>query len=352
LSQQLALPISAERPPHGEGRFKIRGRLWRTTEAFETYWRFAAERQNVFFNRLANKFPLSTDPILQTFKFTNAYRASDRVSQYLIRKVIYEGSQENDEVFFRILLFKLFNKIETWELLSTAFRIITLSDFEPRAYDRELSKSFARGVRIYSNAYIMPSAGSSGGRKHSVHLELLHKMIRDKLPEALVQASSMKAAFALLRSYPTIGDFLAYQYVTDINYSNISNFSELGFVMPGPGAKDGIRKCFPDLPIDLAADAIRTVCEQQQEEFAKRDIHFRDLWGRPLQLIDCQNLFCEVDKYCRVAHPEIAGISLRTRIKQNYRPTPTSLEVFYPPKWNLQLPSANSVTYQSTTVGS
>ena len=48
-----------------------------------------------------------------------------------------------DEVFFRILLFKLFNKIETWELLSTAFGAITLSNFEPREYDRELSKSFA-----------------------------------------------------------------------------------------------------------------------------------------------------------------------------------------------------------------
>ena len=51
-----------------------------------------------------------TTPILARFKFTNAYRASDRVSQYLIRNVIYEGSQSSEEVFFRTLLFKIFKQ--------------------------------------------------------------------------------------------------------------------------------------------------------------------------------------------------------------------------------------------------
>ena len=56
-------------------------------------------------------------PLLDRHKFTNAYRASDRVSQYLIRFVIYQGDQTPEEIFFRTILFKLFNKIETWELL-------------------------------------------------------------------------------------------------------------------------------------------------------------------------------------------------------------------------------------------
>jgi len=52
-----------------------------------------------------------------SYRFTNVYRASDRVSQYLIRRVIYEGDQSEEEVFFRTLLFKIFNRIETWEIL-------------------------------------------------------------------------------------------------------------------------------------------------------------------------------------------------------------------------------------------
>ena len=83
---------------------------------YDTYWRFAAERQEIFFRRAKEQSPPWTnDNILNQFKFTNAYRATDRVSQYLIKNVIYFGNQSPKEVFFRILLFKLFNKIETWK---------------------------------------------------------------------------------------------------------------------------------------------------------------------------------------------------------------------------------------------
>ena len=81
---------------------------------YNTYWRFAAERQEIFFNRLREFLPpWSKDPILQAYKFTNAYRVTDRVSQYLIKEVIYKGDQRPEELLFRILLFKLFNKYDT-----------------------------------------------------------------------------------------------------------------------------------------------------------------------------------------------------------------------------------------------
>src|SRR5206468_3279720 len=96
------------------------------TEVYETYWRFAAERQEIFFRRLASDpGPWTIDPILARYKFTNAYRASDRVSQYLIRNVAYRGSSNSNEVFFRTILFKLFNRIDTWERLETAFGQVT-----------------------------------------------------------------------------------------------------------------------------------------------------------------------------------------------------------------------------------
>src|SRR5476651_2489302 len=87
------------------------------TPVYDTYWRFAAERQEIFFARAAGKLPPWTDDeILAEFKFTNAYRAADRVSQFLIRHVIYDDERppDNEDVFFRTMLFKLFNKIETW----------------------------------------------------------------------------------------------------------------------------------------------------------------------------------------------------------------------------------------------
>src|SRR5262245_15488685 len=92
----------------------------RTTKVYDTYWKFAFDRQEVFFKRIyGSTFPWTQDPIIAKYKFTNVYRATDRVSQHLIKEVIYkkELPAQSDEVLFRILLFKLFNKIETWELL-------------------------------------------------------------------------------------------------------------------------------------------------------------------------------------------------------------------------------------------
>jgi hypothetical protein len=83
------------------------------TEVFDSYWRFAAERQAIFFRQIERQSaPWTDDPILARHRFTNAYRAADRVSQYLIRDVIYGDGRSvaPHEQLFRVLLFKLFNK--------------------------------------------------------------------------------------------------------------------------------------------------------------------------------------------------------------------------------------------------
>lgn len=310
----------------------------KTTPVFDSYWKFAAERQAVFFRRLTGiDESLTEDEVLNTYKFTNAYRASDRVSQYLIKNVIYEGEQNPDELFFRILLFKTFNKIETWKLLSNRIGKITYKEYDFTKYDEVLTESLQSRISIYSAAYIMPSGSKSFGQtyKHRNHLKLIEKMMADKLPRLVSDAKSMQQVFELLRSYPMIGDFLAYQYAIDLNYSELTNFNEMSFVVPGPGAKDGIRKCFSDFGGLSEVDLIKCMADRQEDEFKRLGIDFQSLWGRPLQLIDCQNLFCEVDKYARIVHPEIMGISGRTRIKQKFKLKTEPIEFFYPPKWGI-----------------
>lgn len=119
------------------------------TYVLDTYWKFAAARQEIFFNRLAGKASLTTDPILLKHKFTNAYRAADRVSQYLISKVIYQGKQTPNELLFRILLFKIFNKIETWQLLQDEFGEVTWSGYYFKTYSTILHRALAAGEPIY-----------------------------------------------------------------------------------------------------------------------------------------------------------------------------------------------------------
>jgi alpha-glutamyl/putrescinyl thymine pyrophosphorylase clade 1 len=314
------------------------GRVLRTTPVFDSYWRFAAARQILFARRISGEEPpWTSDPIIAAHRFTNTYRAADRVSQYLIRKVIYDGPNSADEVFFRTLLFKMFNRIHTWERL-----VDHLGDrpswktFNLERYARILDQAMANGERVYSAAYIMPSPPFGNMRKHRNHLQLLERMMRDRAPFHIAAAASLNDAFKILRAYPSFGDFLAFQFTIDLNYSEVIDFSEMDFVVAGPGARDGIRKCFTETNGLTEAEVIAHMARIADEEFHRLGLVFPKLGGtRPLQLIDCQNIFCETDKYARVAHPEFSGASGRTRIKQKFVASGLSLPQFYPPKWGI-----------------
>jgi hypothetical protein len=308
------------------------------TKVYDTYWKFAVERQEIFFRRFRGEPPPWTqDPIFVAHKFTNAYRASDRVSQYLIKNVIYQGDQTLEEIFFRCILFKIFNRESTWELLRSGIGEIRYSTYSFKQYDEILKGARSRGERFFSAAYIMAShsGGYNDAMKHRNYLRILEKMMTERVPLKLANLKSMASVFEFLRSYPLIGNFIAYQFAIDINYSNITNFSEMDFVVAGPGAKDGIRKCFTDIGGLNETDVIKFVTDRQNEEFARLGLSFSSLWGRPLQLIDCQNLFCEVGKYARLAHPEIKGISDRKRIKQKFTAYSQPIRYWFPPKWGI-----------------
>ena len=310
------------------------------TEVYDTYWRFAAERQAIYFRRLRNPVgPWSDDAILSEYRFTNVYRIADRVSQYLVRNVQYDParSQAPTEVFFRTLLFKLFNRIETWETLEFALGPITSQSTSLERVSQVLDREISMGRPIYSAAYIMPSPAFGHRHKHTNHLALLERMMTDNLAARLTSSQSLQSVYETIISYPGIGPFLAFQYCIDLNYSTLIDFQEADFVVAGPGALDGIAKCFHN-PQSLDPSAvIHFMAQRQEHEFDRLGLTFDGLFGRRLQPIDCQNVFCEVSKYARLAHPNVAGTSGRQRIKQRYRPKiQASLEPpFLPPKWRL-----------------
>lgn len=309
------------------------------TEVYDLYWQFACKRQDIFFKRYNHVSPPWTDDaVLLKYRFTNAYRAIDRVSQYLIQNVIYSKAQvySEEDILFRILLFKFFNKIETWEMLEGELGDLTYSNFDIDQYNQVLHNAIYQKSKIYSAAYIMPSGKKEFGSdfKHENNLALLDMMMRDNLLQKVGQAKSLKDLYICLLDYPTIGPFLAFQYAIDINYSELCDFSEMSFVVAGPGAINGIQKCFPCVNKDYEY-IIRFVAEHQEEEFAKRGLNFQTLFGRPLQLIDCQNLFCETDKYARMKCPEIKSKANRVRIKQTFTPKIGDITLFLPPKWGL-----------------
>jgi len=86
------------------------------------------------------------------------------VSQFLISQVIYAGPEEPEELVFRILLFKMFNRIPTWQLLGgSILAMVSWRDYKFDRYERLLSAAFAAGERLYSAAYVIPPPGLGEG---------------------------------------------------------------------------------------------------------------------------------------------------------------------------------------------
>lgn len=312
------------------------GHRLRVTAAFDSYWAVAAERQRIFFQRVqASPPPWTDDPILAQHRFTNTYRASDRVSQYLINEVIYAPSAPSDarSTILRVLLFKIFNRVDTWQLLESSSGEISASAFDAARFTAVLDARAGAGRALYSGAYIMPCPRLGEASKHANHLRLLARLLDEGAVDRLADAGSLRQLYEILLAVPSFGRFLAFQFAIDLNYASLFGFSEMDHVVAGPGALDGIAKCFVDTGGLSAEDVIRLVADAASTCFEQRDIVFDSLWGRPLQLVDCQNLFCEVGKYARAAHPELAGVAGRTQIKQRYLAADREIRVAYPPKW-------------------
>ena len=131
--------------------------------------------------------------------------------------------------------------------------------------------------------------------------------MRDGLPSQLQSAQSLESAYEMIRSYPGVGPFLAFQYCIDLNYSTLMNFSEADFCRPRTWGARWDHEVFPQRAFPRSERD-----HQLDGRTAGRRIHrlhlaFDGLFGRRLQPIDCQNVFCEVSKYARIAHPMCPG---------------------------------------------
>jgi len=310
-------------------------------DVFAYYFYFVQERMKLFWNRYYQKTnSINEDDILRTFKFTNVYRACDRISQYLINNVIYNdnGRKLNEvDVLLRIIIFKVFNKIETWEYLEDKVGPIKVKNLDIEKIDRVLTDLKEKSP-IFSNAYMMTGTHSKYNHmkyKHQKWLmmikeELLHKKIFIKI----LKAKTLSDVYSLLRNCSLLGDFLAYQYAIDLNYSPFINFNENSFVKAGIGAIRGIKKCFISLDSSTYEGAIKFTQENindLQRKFGFTE--FRNLFGRDPTLIDIQNCFCETDKYLRARMPELQVDNVR--IKQKYKVSEKPIEFFFPPKWGI-----------------
>ena len=135
--------------------------------------------------------------------------------------------------------------------------------------------------------------------------------------QKIIRAESLEEVYLFLRNCSFIGNFLAYQYAIDLNYSPVINFDENTFVKAGIWAIRGIKKCFWEKDKKYSYEDYIRFTEENFIKYQKRFWYtsFKNLFWRNPTLIDLQNCFCETDKYLRAKVPSL--IVENKRIKQN-----------------------------------
>lgn len=131
-----------------------------------------------------------------------------------------QASGDAEETVFRILLFKFFNRISTWELLKSQFGMPTWKDFDEPAYVRVLDGTVAKDNKIFSAAYThndLPCYEKVSPEKHPRYLRLLKEMMGADVTRKLQAVPSYREAFGVLNAFPLRSDFIGMQHLTDIN---------------------------------------------------------------------------------------------------------------------------------------
>jgi len=320
---------------------------------YKYYFYFMQERMNMFWKRYeCLEKPFTEDKILSKHKFTNVYRSQDRVSQYLLKYVIYNTSEKfNDiDILLRILIFKIFNNINTWVFIEKEIGVLTSKNFNVDAISKLLAARI-KSQPIFSAAYMMTGSHrkyEAFQSKHEKWLRMVEQeLIIEKRFKKILEAKSLNQIYNILTECSFIGEFLAYQYAIDFNYSEVINFDENSFVKAGIGSIRGIKKCFSNIKNDSFEDCIRYTQDnlpRYQEQYGYTN--FKNLFGREPHLIDLQNCFCETDKYLRGKMPEL--VVGNTRIKQKFDKPKGGIDFFFPPKWGINKFIKPCITKNST----
>lgn len=266
---------------------------------------FVFEREAI---RLARKNELpreqwTADPVFRKYKFTNIRRRDDRVSQWVITRLIEPAVDNGDEhLWFTLVIARLINWPPTLSRLIESGVIPCLpEEFDAVKFVKTIEQFKSAGNKAYSGAYMLyPTKMDPGGNKsQAVAKHIIGDVVRraESVSEALWGKAedgvySVRDVVDALSECFGISTFMAGQVAADLTYTDL-NFVDLYTWAPlGPGSQLGLNILF---------DKSR-YHKWSQVEFNRALIGIRDqivnsLDITDLTLHDVQNVMCEYSKY-------------------------------------------------------
>jgi len=269
------------------------------------YWQ--TERESIRIKKESDVLPSpwTDDPILQEFKFCQVFREDDRTTRWF-RNHIREPMRNEEDVLMATIIFRWFNLIETGRTL----------------IDHDLLRKWNRKKAIYeitkqpkwiTGAYIIKTPNGmdkvTGVAECISHIWKARESILSRLHEKLAKGeSSLEDTWLILRDYPYMGPFMAYEVVTDLRHTYLLENADdiMTWANAGPGAMRGLNR-LTGRELDYSRKS-HPWCEEMQDLF--HQVKDRLPWwiinknDRSYEMREIEGGLCEFDKYSRIYKKE------------------------------------------------
>lgn len=273
------------------------------------FFLYAQERYRILLNRRAGlPRPWTHDPILQGYRFCNVFREDDSTTQW-IRGVVHERAYTT-HLLGAMVIARWFNRVGTLK------RLLPPEGCEPPYFQKNLLYNWRQidawktamrerleGVQpLVTGAYMIKTP--AGMDKLEGLLWCLGHVLEEAVELQPRLGPSLQEATRQLQQFPFLGSFMAYEVVTDLRHSILSEAPDIySWANPGPGAARGLGRVLAGDPEVYNYNRRRDAEPLQQgmryllDQSRKSSMWPVD-WPQ-WEMRDVEHTLCEFDKYER-----------------------------------------------------
>lgn len=280
----------------------------------------ARERQRIYEKRQAGEpAPWTDDPAFREFFFCNLYREQDRTT-VAFKKQIRTYLEDSPNVLLATVAWRWFNKAETGAVLCDPTVGLFDGAWNPQRAKELILEERGKGPYV-TGAFVVKTP--DGMTKLDGVLQCITWFSERNWHQVAMSMDtlewSLEKAHNWLTESPYLGDFMAYEVVTDLRHTSLlCNAPDINtWANPGPGAMRGLCRLLGD-PLDARSRSNKA--DYRWAINAMRELLYES-WERPeladipkWEMREVEHWLCEFDKYERAYSGE-------GRMKRVYRPT-------------------------------
>ena len=269
-------------------------------DRLDLYFYWIHERETIRLDKEVQRRPQpwTDDPILQKFKFCQVFREEDITTRWF-KHHIRNVWRDDPEVLMATVIFRWFNFIETGR---TLIRHNLHIEWDRKKAIEEITKQ----DKWVTGAYIVKTPNRMD--KVTGVAECISHMWsdREKLVERILTTKSLEKSWEILRDYPYMGPFMAYEVITDLRHTYLLQDAEdiLTWANAGPGAMRGLNR-LAGRDLDFCRrthpwnDEMRNLWEISRERLNPNLIDLNRF-----EMREIEGGLCEFDKYSRILNEE------------------------------------------------